>query len=203
MSPVVPRSHRVAVPEVDNVTYETLLSGKGEPLGMRLRYDLRFSSDGDYAHSLHVFPFYDETDLCSLVSMQVIGETVEPKPAPPSYAAPQIHVDMDALVKYGGEAWFKAGTVYRFTVDLVPNFVGQNATKTKFCVDEEQFKSSAVRGRAWRALKASAAPVRYRVFLNQLNDGGETEPFHPPATFFNGFLGDGAVSCKPHRNIYF
>lgn len=106
--------------EVSNVTYEPLLSEKDNRLGMRSRYDLRFSVDGDYAHSLQVFPFYEDNDVRGLVNMEVITEKIDPKPEPPSYATPQIHVDLNTLVRYGSEAWFKDAVVYHFSVDLIP-----------------------------------------------------------------------------------
>jgi hypothetical protein len=189
--------------EVSNVSYEPLLSEKDNRLGMRLRYDLRFSVDGNYAHDLHVFPFYEDDNARGLVNMEVINEKIDPRPEPPSYATPDIHVDMNTLVKYGSEAWFKNAVVYHFSVDLVPNFVGQNASKTKFCVYEDQFKSSVESRRAWEAMKASPVPVKYRVFINKMGWGGETEAFYPPKIFFDGFLREGAVKCKPYKNVYF
>jgi len=166
--------------EVSNVTYEPLLSEKDNRLGMRLRYDLGFSVDGDYAHSLQVFPFYEDNDVRGLVNMEVINEKIDPKPEPPSYATPQIHVDLNTLVRYGSEAWFKDAVVYHFSVDLIPSFVGQNASRTKFCVDQDQFKNSVESQRKWEAMKASPAPVKYRVFINKMDWGGETELFTHP-----------------------
>ena len=49
-------------------------------------------------------------------------------------------------------------------------------------------------------MKASPAPVKYRVFINKMDWGGETEPFYPPKIFYDGFLREGAVKCKPYRN---
>ncbi len=189
--------------EVSNVTYEPFLSEKDNRLGMRLRYDLRFSVDGNYAHDLHVFPFYEDDNARGLVNMEVIKEKIDPRPEPPSYATPDIHVDLNTLVKYGSEAWFKNAVVYHFSVDLVPNFVVQNVSKTKVCVDEDQFKSSAELYRTWEAMKASRALVKYWLRINKMNWGGETEPFYPPKIFFDGFLREGAVKCKPYKNIYF
>jgi hypothetical protein len=189
--------------EVSNLTYEPLVSEKNNRLGMRLRYDLRFSIDGDYAHSLQVFPFYEDDNVRGLVNMEVIKEKIDPRPEPPSYATPEIHVDLNTLVRYGSEAWFKDAVVYHFSVDLVPNFVGQNASKTKFCVDDDQFKNSVESQRTWEAMKASSAPVKYRVFINKMDWGGETERFYAPKIFYDGFLREGAVKCKPYKNVNF
>ena len=117
--------------------------------------------------------------------VQLINEKIDPRPEPPSYATPDIHIDLNTLVKYGSEAWFKNAVLYHFSVDLVPNFVGQNASKRKFCVYEDQFKNSVESQRTWDAMKASPVPVKYRVFINKMDWGGETEAFYPPKIFFD------------------
>ena len=188
---------------VSEVTYEPYTSGKGNPLGIRLRYDIEYSADGDYAHSLQVFPDYKEADLRGLVEMQVVNESVDPRPAPPSYATPNIHVDLEALVKYGSAAWYRGGVVYHFVIDLVPDFVGQNATKSKFCVDEAHYQQKVKTRQAWEGMKASGGHVAYRIFMRQTDYGGDTGPTLPPKTFYEGFLREGAVRCKPYKNIYF
>jgi hypothetical protein len=86
--------------EVSNVTYETLRSEKDNRLGMRLRYDLRFSVDGNYAHDLYVFPFYEDDNARGLVNMEVINEKIDPRPEPPSYATPDDYVDLN-----NGQRW--------------------------------------------------------------------------------------------------
>jgi hypothetical protein len=188
---------------VSNVTYEPLVSEKDNRLGMRLRYDLRFSVDGDYAHSLQAFPFYKDDRVRGLVNMEVINEEIAPRPEPPSYATPDIHVDLNTLVRYGSDAWFKAGVIYHFSIDLAPNFVGQNASKTKFCVYEDQFKNSVESQRTWEAMKVNPTLIKYRIFINKMDWSGETQPFYPPKIFLEGFFSEGAVKCKPYKNVNF
>ena len=106
-------------------------------------------------------------------------------------------------MKYGSEAFYKGGVVYHFTVNLVPDFVGQNANKTKFCVDEETYNNKSQSLRLWQRMKQDSRPISYRIFMYKLADGGDTEPFDPPKTYYDGFLKEGAVKCKPYKNIYF
>lgn len=188
--------------EVSDVTYEPFLSARGNVLGMRLKYDVRFSAGGDYAHSVWAFPDY-QNDFRGLVDMKVIAEKIEPQPKPPSYATPQIHVDLGSLVRYGSEAWYEAGVVYHFTVDLAPDFVGQNTTKTKFCVAEDFHEYKSKPRRVWEELLASTAPVGYQITLYKAGYAGETGPFHPPRSFYEGHLREGAVKCKPYMNSNF
>ncbi|HEV2828164.1 MAG TPA: hypothetical protein VGW76_11240, partial [Pyrinomonadaceae bacterium] len=183
---------------VSHVTYEPFRSEKHNGLGMRLRYDLRFSVDGDYAHSLQVFPFYKDDNVRGLVNMEVISEKIEPRPEPPSYATPDIHVDLNTLVRHGSDAWFKAAVVYHFSIELAPNFVGQNANRTKFCVYEDQFKNSVESQRTWEAMKMSSVPIEYMIYINKMDWSGLTKPFYPPKIFYEGFLKEGAEKCKPY-----
>ena len=189
--------------EISNVTHESFVSERGNKLGMKLRYDIRFSTDGDYVHSLQVFPFYEDDDMRGLIDMEVLSEEINPKPEPPSYATPEIHVDLNTLVKYGSEAWYKGGVVYHFTIKLVPDFVGQNADKTKFCVYEEQFKNNSKSLQLWQRMKQDSRPIAYRIFMYPLAWGGETEPFDPPKVYYDGFLKEGAVRCLPDKNMNF
>lgn len=189
--------------EISNVTHESFVSERGNKLGIKLSYDIRFSTDGDYAHSLQVFPFYEDVDMRGLIDLEVLSEEINPKPEPPSYATANIHVDLNTLVKYGSEAWYKGGVVYHFAIKLVPDFVGQNADKTKFCVYEEQFKNNSKSLQLWQKMKHDSRPIAYRIFMYRLAWGGETEPFDPPKTYYDGFLKDGAVKCLPDKNMNF
>jgi len=183
--------------EISNMTHQSFASGRGNKLGMLLSYDIRFSTDGDYAHSPHVFPFYQDDDMRGLIDMQVLGEEIDPQPGPPSYATPDIHVDLNTLVKYGSEAWYKGGVVYHFSIKLIPSFVRQNPKETKFCVDEEGFKTNLKSLELWQTMKRDPRPVAYRIFLYPLAWGGETEPFDPPKVYYDGFLKEGSVTCLP------
>ncbi len=51
--------------------------------------------------------------------------------------------------------------------------------------------------RAWEAMKASRALVKYSVFIHKMDWGGETQLFYPPTMFYDGFLKEGALKCKP------
>ena len=189
--------------EILNVTHESFRSEHGNKLGMQLSYDIRFSTDGDYAHSLQVFPSYEDYETRGLIDMEVLSEEINPKPEPPSYATPDIHVDLNTLVKSGSEAWYKGGVVYHFTIKLVPDFVGQNVNKSKFCVDEEHYKSKVRSLQLWQRMKRDSRLIAYRIFMYGLAYGGETDPSDPPKVYYDGFLKEGAVRCLPYKNYNF
>jgi hypothetical protein len=188
---------------VSGVTYEPYFSAKLNALGIRLRYDIEYSVDGDYAQSLIVSPNYQDADLRGLVAMQIIKESIDPKPARPSQASPDDHVDLETLMSDGSTAWYRGGIVYHFVIDLVPDFVGQNATRTKFCVDETHYTNKGKSAQTWAQIMTSSKRVAYGVSIREVNYRGDTEPFMPPKSFYEGFLREGAVRCKPYKNIHF
>ena len=185
--------------EISNMVYQSLVSEKGNKLGMLLSYDVRFSVDGDFAHSLQVFPNYENPDRRGLVDMYVLSEEINPKPEPPSYARPELYVDMKTLVKDGSEAWYKGGVVYHFTIKLVPDFIRHNVNETKLCVDERHYEIKGTSLQMWQRMKEDSRPVAYRIFLYGMSDGGDTDPLDPPKIYYDGFLKDGAVKCKPYK----
>jgi hypothetical protein len=150
-----------------------------------------------------MFPFYEDEDMRGLIDMNVLSEEINPKPAPPSYATPEIYVDLKTLVSSGSEAWYKGGVVYHFTIKLIPDFVGQNASQTKFCVDEDGFKNNPKSFELWKSMKQNPRPIAYRVFMYPLAWGGETEAFDPPKVYYDGFVKEGAIKCLPDKNMNF
>ncbi len=188
--------------EVSNFTYEPFSSPMGNPLGMRLKYDMRFSADGNYAHSFHAFPLYTDADFRGQVEMKVFRESIEPRPERPT-TDPNIWHDPNTLILYGSEAGYRADTTYHFVVDLIPDYIFQNAAKTKFCVFNLKFKESLKARNVWRVLKASSRPVRYRVSMQKVDFAGDTEDFYPPKAFTDSFLSEGAEDCKPYANSNF
>jgi len=188
--------------EVSNFTYEPFLSPMGNLLGMRLKYDMRFSADGNYAHSFHAFPLYTDIDFRGKVEMKVFRESIEPRPERPT-TDPNIWHDPNTLILHGSEAGYRADTTYHFVVDLIPDYVFQNAAKTKFCVYNLKFKESIKAQNVWRVIKASSRPVRYRVSMQKADFDGDTEDFHPLKAFTDSFLSEGAEDCKPYANSNF
>ena len=43
----------------------------------------------------------------------------------------------------------------------------------------------------------------YKIFLYKAGYAGETGPFHPPGSFYEGHRREGAVKCKPYMNSNF
>lgn len=182
---------------VQRVTYEPFVSQSGNVLGMRIRYDVQFSTDGVYRVYPHVFPVYAAFRWRGEVTMKVQDESIDPPPE----ALPGS--DARTLLRYSVPARYKGGVVYHVTADLVPDYVIYNTDRTRACIYNYKFQPIPARAATWEAIKASDAPAKYRVDLEGADFQGETDPFFPQRTFYENFLREGAPDCGPTPNTHF
>jgi hypothetical protein len=174
-------------------TYEPLVSPSGNPLGVRVRFQVRFESAGYFALSPYVFPLYANSRWRGNVAMKVLDAAVDPAVAGGGA--------QDAL-RYGGAAHYETDTVYRFTFDLVPDYVIRNEAGTRYCLNLQGFRNRA-RQPVWEEIRASEAPVKYRVDISSLNFFSETAPMSPQRAYYEGFLREGAKDCGPTPTTHF
>ena len=179
--------------QVSQVTYEPFLSQAGNPLGLRIKYEIQFSADGYYSATPHVFPIYADFQWRGQVTMTVLNESIDPPPAG----------DLNNILRYGARAQYKTGVVYHFAVDMVPDYVLYNAGRTRTCIQTRKFEGAAASRSAWEAIKNSDVRIRYRVALSEQDFYGETGPFYAQKTFYESFLKEGAVDCGPNPNVHF
>ena len=175
---------------VSNVTYEPFVSRYGNLLGIRVRFDIQFSADGYHALSPHVFPVYQAFKWRGEVTMKVQNESITPLPQT------QNAVDPKALLRYNAAAYYKGGVAYHAVVDMVPDYVIYNVDNSRTCIYNYKFQSSGQIA-TWDGIRASTAPIKYRVDLNGADFQGETDPFYPQRNFYENFLKEGAVDCGP------
>jgi len=173
--------------EVSGATYEPLISNGGNMIGLRLRYAVRVSHDGNYAFSPSVWPLYADENSRGKIEMQAIAVNVDPLPEglDPTTAPLQL--------RYGGGATYRAGITYRFVVDTIPNFAIQNAQKTRFCVMRSKRAS----------LMMNDQSVIYSTNISWTTFKGRTGSFAGPGLFYASFLKEGARECSAGGNINF
>src|ERR1051326_1710889 len=92
---------RMGRASISAATYEPLLSPNGNPLGMRVRFVVRFDAPGYYDVAPHVFPVYQE--------IRWRGE-----------------IGMRALQPASGPVQYQANTEYPMTFDMVPAYVNRS-----------------------------------------------------------------------------
>ncbi len=104
--------------QVSNVTDDPFLNSQGKPLGIRMRYSVRFPRDGLYPAA----PVLTSTD--GRQSMRIIHAEITPRPQ----ATQSDSLNTGTYAKYTGNV------TYSFVVDLVPGFIIVSPDKTKSCL---------------------------------------------------------------------
>jgi hypothetical protein len=138
--------------KVFDVTDEPLLSGQGTPLGIRMRYSVRFPRDGVYPPT----PVLTATDeRLQAHSMRVIHTEITPRPE-------AAHSDS---LNTGTYARYKSNLTYSFVVDLVPGFVILSPDKNKSCLS---FLNPAEKA----AVTTSDSTTRFLVHIDGTDYGG-------------------------------
>lgn len=186
---------------VSNVAYAPLFSAAGHPLGLRVTYEVKFSSDGYYNPKLRVIPIYQRDDLRGLIDMHAVEGSIDPLPA--VVGTPQ---QQPNILAYGAGYRYTAATTYRFTADLIPDFIIQNEAKTKFCIySRKQLESypSAEKTAAWTQLLASKSPTTYKIWIGNSDFVGSIDDSFAPGTFRASFAAEGAHDCgsQPTRRF--
>jgi len=138
--------------EVSDVTDEPLLTSQGKPLGIRMRYSVRFPRAGLYPPA----PLLAATDeRFQAHSMRVIGAEITPRPD-------EIQSDPSSTGTY---ARYKGNVIYSFVVDLVPGFVIVSPNKTKSCL-------SFLDANEQNAVTTNNVTTRFRVHIDGTDYGG-------------------------------
>ena len=95
----------------------------------------------------------------------------------------------------GAHYTYEGDTVYRFTADLVPNFVVHNLERTKSCIHYQQYTHSPETEKAIAQILATETPTTYSVTVGTFK--GRIQNFYGEGTFFKSFVAEGAKDCGP------
>src|SRR5262249_2482068 len=107
--------------EVSNVTDEPLLTPSGHPIGIRMRYSVRFPEERYYSPA----PFLTSSDeRLQARAMRNVRAEIPPRPE-------KMRPDPSRAGTY---AQYKSNVTYSFVIDLVPAFVIQSLDKTRSCI---------------------------------------------------------------------
>jgi len=181
-----------ARPVVSPITYQPLNSASGNPIGMRLRYSIRFPSTQTIVAVPQVFPAYQATAWRGVVEMKPLGGTVMP---PPQVAGVQ---SLQDVIIYKSATTYQGGKSYTFTIDMVPDYVFQGIQTGRFCIYNQKVTNRTV----WDGLMASQAAVPYSISISDVGTFASI-PSSPQRTFFESFAAGGAFDCGPSPNIRF
>jgi len=175
------------------IAYEPLGSAAGAPIGMRLRYTIRFPTRQTIVAMPHVFPVYQDFAWRGLVTMKPLGGTITPAPRMAGVQS------LNDVLVYSAAATYEGGVTYTFTVDMVPDFVFQGTQTGRFCIHEQKFTNRPV----WEALKASQVAPAYSVSISDTETYATIPAFYSQRTLYESFVAAGAFDCGPVPNIRF
>ncbi len=166
--------------EVFNMKDETLFSSKENPIGIRLKYSMRFPDSNYFWESPSMNP-EKYLGVSIWTDMHIANQNIEPPMLgtnPPKY---------------------EQGKTYNFTIDMIPYFVIQNADKTKLCI----MKPPAEYADAFQKLIQSDETVRFTIRVSGTNFSGTTTNAYSPKLFYDNAVKEGAFECKENQTIYF
>ena len=186
--------------QISNVAYAPLFSAAGRPIGLRVTYEATFSQDGYFDPALRVLPTYQSDEWSGLVEMHAVDASIEPVPV--EVGVPQ---ERPSILAYGAGYQYKGNTMYRFTADLIPDFIIQNEAKTKFCIYSRKYEiyQSRTPRAVWDTLLTSESSVNYKVFIGDRDFTGAIDGFFAPGTIRASFAAEGAQDCgsQPTRRF--
>jgi len=178
---------------VSPIRYEPLLSPSGSPVGIRLRYSIRFSSQQTIRAIPHVFPEYAAAQWRGIVAMKPLTGTIAPLPQMVGVQS------LQDVIQYEGAATYAASTSYTFTIDMIPDFVFQGTQSKRYCV----FTQKVTNREIWNALISSTDAVAYNVSISDTGTAARIPASYPQKTFYQSFVADGAGDCGSVPNIRF
>ena len=121
---------------------------------------------------------------------------------PAEVGAPQ---QRPSILAYGAGYQYKGNRTYRFTADLIPDFIIQNEAKTKFCIYSRKYEiyESGTRRAVWAELLRSQSSVNYKVFIGDQDFTGAIDGFFAPGTLRASFAAEDAQDCgsQPTRRF--
>lgn len=166
--------------EVFNMEDEILFSKMGNPIGVRLHYQMRFPDNNYFWELPHVSP---EKDLGVSIwtDMRIANRNIEP---------PMIGTNP---LKY------EQGKTYNFTIDMISYFVIQNVDKTKLCI----MKPPKEYADAFQKLIQNNEAVRFNINVFGTKFSEFTTNAYSPKVFYDSAIKEGAFECTENQIIYF
>ena len=183
----MPRTH------VSHVVYAPLLSAAGQPVGLRVAYDVEFSQKGRYNPKVRVSAVHSDDVIINLDSLRSLRSTIDPLPRE-VHAPEQEPEEIPGLLAQRADFLYEAGTRYRFTVDLVPRYVDLQRDKTTRCLSLRQFDSSP--SKALAQLEAHQGSTSYRVGIGFTMFDGKIDNFEDEGTLYRNLRTEGVPDCR-------
>src|SRR5262249_33152960 len=151
---VTQMERRAAATLVFNVHDEILLSEKGNPIGIRLRYSMQFPTS-DYFWQSPTLTHQTDLSLETWADGRILDQEIEPL----------MTLDQSGVRRY------ERGKTYNFTMEFIPNFLMWNPRRTKVCI----LNPPAEYQTAFESLLRNGVRVPYRVRISGTKFEGLTD----------------------------
>ena len=201
---------------VSDVRDELLLSEQGNPIGVRLRFTLRFPMEDYYWIEPHLQPpnglyqtiagrMPERVRRMSPLDLEPIAKSVEPYP----HALNADRVD-DLFFIGAFSLRFKKNVDYQFTFDLAPTYFKRKPKEPGMCFVEPNENNWPNSREAFEALIQVDVEVPYRVSINgttygdRFREPGEmlTSESYNPGVFHEGIQAETPGPCAETENYY-
>lgn len=178
---------RAAATEVADMRDEPLLWLDATPIGIRLHYSMSFP-DNDYFWQT---PFlFSSSDLGYTVGWNIVRESVEPSLQIVQPGADLVPIETAHLPP--NVRWHERGKVYRFTVDLVPDFLALSADGSKVCF----VRPPAQFATGLETLFSREDAGFYSITISGTNYRGLTRNSYSLKTIHDGAIKHGSADCR-------
>jgi hypothetical protein len=164
-----------AATEVIGMRDEELVSPQGNPIGVRLKYSVRFPSSNYFWQSASL-----QADNRLAVGVWAdghrAGEVIEPPLTSAENGAPR----------------YEQSKTYDFTTEFLPNFLMWNPQKTSLCIVDSPPEYAA----AFRALILNGSPLHYTVAISGTKYQAQTEHAYDLKSFYQSAEKEGATHLQ-------
>ncbi len=181
--------YKIVRAQITSWSDEPLLSEKGNPIGLKIKYSIRFPVEGQYSPYPQAYPERITNLYTGALSLKLYRSQVEPLPA--GLQTPQ-------QMFFGGRPTFKVGVTYNFTVELIPGYANYNEQKKSFCLATRSYSQQGIRERFEREV-TSDGKLRFRLSFSGTDLEGRTpvltENAYAPGDWHRSFTRDGVTEC--------
>ena len=202
--------------EVSDVSNELLLSEQGNPIGVRLRFKLRFPMEDYYWIEPHLQPpnglyrtisdrLPERVHRTDPLDLEPIAKSVEPYP---HALNPDRGEDMFFIGAFSLR--FEKNVDYQFTFDLAPTYFKRRPKEPGMCFVEPNANNWPNSREAFEALIQVDVEAAYRLRINgttygdRFRDPGEmlTSNTYNPRVFYEGIQAEAPGPCAETENYY-
>ncbi len=167
-----------------------LLSDKGNQIGIRLTFSMKFPAEGQYAPLPQLYPERIGYGYTGALTLRVQNGGIDPLPE---------GLSDPGQIAFGARATYKPGTLYRFTVDLVPIYLTYNQQTASYCLQKSPYQQPGIREKFEREIE-STAKFRYRISIAGSNlDGRQpalTDSAYQPSLWHRNFVAERIPDCR-------